>query len=475
LQPENDVAECRDVIKVYRTRVSSVTALSGVTARFPAETVSVLAGPSGSGKSTLIRLLAGMDRPDSGGVVVGGVRVDQASSRALRKLRRHHVGFVFQRPSDNFFPHLTIGEHLSMAARSAGRRRFAEPEEIAEVLGFAHRLGHLPSELSGGEQARAAMAQVLVGGPSIIVADEPTANLDTVSAKTLLDAMDLLVGHGVTFIVSSHDAQVIRRGGHLVELEHGQVRAKRRALAEHFAHMPVAVSSAADVPGLQEATAEVRLHARSLSKTYRQGSEKVEALREASLDVMEGELVGLVGRSGSGKTTLVNIAAGWERPDGGRLSVVGKDPARDIPTWDEVAVLPQQLGLIGEFTVRENIEYPVRLAGRLPELAWLVEELIEALGLEKLQDRYPKETSVGEQQRAGLARALVLSPRLLLADEPTGHQNAEWAEAMFQTLREATANGTACIAASHDESLLVYVDRVLSMSDGVLEALPEGA
>ena len=82
---------------------------------------------------------------------------------------------------------------------------------------------------------------------------------------------------------------------------------------------------------------------------------------------------------------------------------------------------------------------------------------------------------MGEQQRAGLARALVLSPRLLLADEPTGHQNAEWAEAMFRTLREATANGTACVAASHDESLLVYVDRVLAISDGVLEALPEGA
>jgi ABC-type lipoprotein export system ATPase subunit len=473
LQPEPDVAECRDVIKVYRTRVSSVAALSGVTARFPARAVSVLAGPSGSGKSTLIRLLAGMDRPDSGQVVVGGVRVDRASSRALRRLRRQQVGFVFQQPSDNFLPHLTIGEHLTMAARSAGGRRFAEPEQIADVLGFTHRLGHLPGELSSGEQARAAMAQVLVGGPDIIVADEPTANLDTTSATRLLDAMELLVSHGVTFIVSSHDAQVIRRGGHLVELEHGQVRAKRRALAEHFAQVPSALPVA--VRDEDRAPGHVRLHARSLTKTYRRGSERVEALREASLDVSAGELVGLVGRSGSGKTTLVNIAAGWERPDGGTLSVVGKDPARDVPTWDEVAVLPQQLGLIGELTVRENIEYPVRLTGRLAELTWFVDEMIAALGLEALQDRYPKETSVGEQQRAGLARALVLSPRLLLADEPTGHQNAEWAEAMFQTLREATANGTACVAASHDESLLVYVDRVLSMSDGVLEALPEGA
>jgi ABC-type lipoprotein export system ATPase subunit len=474
LQPEPDVAECREVAKVYRTRVSSVAALSGVNARFPAQTISVVAGPSGSGKSTLIRLLAGMDRPDSGEVVVADVRVDRASSRTLRRLRRQHVGFVFQRPSDNFLPHLTVGEHLTMAARTGGGHRFSEPEEIADVLGFAHRLGHLPGELSGGEQARAAMAQVLVGGPSIIVADEPTANLDTTSATRLLDAMELLVSHGVTFIVSSHDAQVIRRGGHLIELEHGQVRTKRRARAEHFAAVPTPLPAAA-LPDRDAAAGDVRLHARSLTKTYRRGSERVEALRHASLDVREGELVGLVGRSGSGKTTLVNIAAGWERPDGGELSVVGKDPARDVPTWDEVAVLPQALGLIGELTVRENIEYPVRLAGRLDELKWFVDEMIDALGLQALQDRYPKETSVGEQQRAGLARALVLSPRLLLADEPTGHQNAEWAELMFQTLREATSNGTACVAASHDESLLVYVDRVLAISDGVLEALPEGA
>jgi putative ABC transport system ATP-binding protein len=146
-----------------------------------------------------------------------------------------------------------------------------------------------------------------------------------------------------------------------------------------------------------------------------------------------------------------------------------------VPSWDEVAVLPQQLGLIAELTVRENIEYPARLAKRLPELSWLIDELIDALGLEALQDRYPKETSIGEQQRAGLARALVLSPQLLLADEPTGHQNAEWAEAMFRTLQQATAEGTACIAASHDESMLAYVDRVMTMSDGVLKALPAGA
>lgn len=468
MQPEPSVAECRDVGRIYRTRSSAVHALAGVTAEFPARAISTVAGPSGSGKSTLIRMIAGLDRPDSGQLAVGGVRVDRASPRTLRRLRRRMVGYVFQRPSDNFLPYLTVGEHLSIAARQAADH-FAEPEELAEVLGIAHRLGHRPSELSGGEQARAAMAQVLLAGRSIVVADEPTANLDTAASTQLLDAMELLLEHGVTFVVSSHDMQVIRRAEHLVELEHGRVRAKSRARPEHFAAREAAA------PIDRRGAGVVRLHARSVKKSYRLGSEEVHAVREASFDILGGELVGLVGRSGSGKTTLVNIAAGWERSDGGRLSVVGKDPAQSVPTWEEVAVLPQQLGLIGELTIRENVEYPVRLAGRLSELSSFIDELIGALGLQPLQDRYPKETSVGEQQRAGLARALVLSPRLLLADEPTGHQNAEWAGAMFRALREATSQGTACLAASHDESVLLYMDRVLGMSDGILEALPNGA
>ena len=188
MQPEPSVAECRDVGRIYRTRSSAVHALAGVTAEFPARAISTVAGPSGSGKSTLIRMIAGLDRPDSGQLAVGGVRVDRASPRTLRRLRRRTVGYVFQRPSDNFLPYLTVGEHLSIAARQAADH-FAEPEELAEVLGIAHRLQHLPSELSGGEQARAAMARCSCGR-SIVVADEPTANLDTAASTQLLDAMN---------------------------------------------------------------------------------------------------------------------------------------------------------------------------------------------------------------------------------------------------------------------------------------------
>jgi putative ABC transport system ATP-binding protein len=144
-------------------------------------------------------------------------------------------------------------------------------------------------------------------------------------------------------------------------------------------------------------------------------------VQDVSLIVSSSELIGLIGRSsGSGKTTLLNVVAGWKRPDAGSVKVAGRLVEGTPPSWSEIAVLPQRLGLMEGLTVRENLEYPARLAGRLGETRPLIDRLVDSLGLSALQDRYPKETSVGEQQRAALARALVPAPQLLVADEPSG-------------------------------------------------------
>lgn len=139
-----------------------------------------------------------------------------------------------------------------------------------------------------------------------------------------------------------------------------------------------------------------------------------------------------------------------------------------MPSWREVAVVPQQLGLMDELSIRENLEYPARLTGLLDELHPQIDRLIDSLGLTSLQSRYPRETSVGEQQRAALARALVLTPHVLVADEPSGHQDLGWTTRVFQALRRGTDDGTACIAATHDQSVARLLDRVLAITDGRL-------
>lgn len=215
--------------------------------------------------------------------------------------------------------------------------------------------------------------------------------------------------------------------------------------------------------------------ARDVTKTYRRGPESVHALRGVSFELFPGEVVGLVGPSGSGKSTLLNVLCGWEEFDGGAVAWPG-DRATVRPVdrgWGDVGILPQRLGLVEELTVRENVELPVRL-GRLRAAAADAREraarLMRSLGVEHVAPRLPDECSLGEQQRTALARALVLSPRLLLADEPTGHQDETFADAVFETLRTAAADGTSCFVATHNRELVAFADRVLAIRDGRLSA-----
>jgi putative ABC transport system ATP-binding protein len=243
----------------------------------------------------------------------------------------------------------------------------------------------------------------------------------------------------------------------------------------------------------------VLLSARGLVKSYRRGPEEVHALAGVTFDLYPGELVGLVGPSGSGKTTLLNLVVGWEEPDSGTIEWSGRHvPAADR-MWDELAIVPQRLGLVEELSVAENIRLPLRLGTgearppggrgsepsprrgaaqprRSPESKDRARHLMEDLGLAQFADRAPAEISLGEQQRTGLARALVCDPRLLLADEPTGHQDAVWGRGVLRTLRRAAETGTTTLVATHNEEVLKYVDRLLAIRDGEVheEILTEG-
>jgi ABC-type lipoprotein export system ATPase subunit len=207
---------------------------------------------------------------------------------------------------------------------------------------------------------------------------------------------------------------------------------------------------------------------RDVHKSYRRGSEEVHALRGVSLSLFPGEVVVLIGPSGSGKTTLLNVLCGWERPEQGEVLWNGT-PATgslDAVPWSELAVVPQNLGLMEELSVRENVLLPVRLGGAGSEED--VDDLLQAFGLDHLGARAPWEVSLGEQQRVALARALVLGPTLLLADEPTAHQDEGYAKTVYRVLQGATGLGTTCLIASHNREALRAADRVLAIRDGVV-------
>jgi putative ABC transport system ATP-binding protein len=194
-------------------------------------------------------------------------------------------------------------------------------------------------------------------------------------------------------------------------------------------------------------------------------------LAGVDLVVPPGEVVAIAGRSGSGKTTLLMIITGWDRPDAGTVSVGGAPVGDGGPAWSDLAILPQSLGLLDELTLSENVGLPRRLA---PDRAGGdPAALMEQLGIAHLADRYPDEVSLGEQQRAALARAATVGPHLLVADEPISHQNREWARVMMSTLRDLATEGTACVLATHDPIAFAGADRVLDLRDGRLRTRPD--
>jgi putative ABC transport system ATP-binding protein len=215
--------------------------------------------------------------------------------------------------------------------------------------------------------------------------------------------------------------------------------------------------------------AETVVDLRGLEKAFDGPSGPRRVLAGVDLVVGRGEIVAVAGRSGSGKTTLLTLVAGMEQPDAGSIGLFGGGARPDECSWSEVAILPQSLGLLDELTVVENVTLPLRLAD-VPGADDAI-DLMGRLGVDHLADRFPSEISLGEQQRAALARAAIVRPRLLLADEPISHQNQAWAEAMMVVLGGLAAAGTSCLLATHNEIAFDAAHRVFELRDGRLRPL----
>jgi putative ABC transport system ATP-binding protein len=444
----SELALCQGLTKEYATTAGRVEALLDVDAAFARDRITAVVGPSGSGKSTLLRLLAGLERPTRGGVAVDGLELGALTAGELRAVRHDTVSFVAQRPAENFLAHLTIAEHVLLPG-GADEERAAE---LFERLGLGARMDERPAALSGGEQARAALALALLRGTPLILLDEPTAELDATSALALLAALREHADEGAGFVVATHDPDVIAHADASIHLRNGRV-----------------VSEAATVRGPAQAAAKatgdapVAVSANSVSKRYRRGSEVVHAVEEADLALHRGELSVLIGRSGSGKSTLLGLLAGWQRPDEGSVAyAAGAREPRQAP-WHELAIVPQKFGLLMDLSVRENVELPLRLAGRSAEP---VESLLADLGLAELAERLPTEISIGQQQRVAVARALVVAPAVLLADEPASHQDEHWRNAVWTAIAAAAERGAACLAVTHEPDVAGYAAAVWEMHDG---------
>ena len=223
--PNNNIVTIRDLSKIYQQGEINVTALNNISLNIPAGEFLALMGPSGSGKSTLLHIIAGIDRPTRGECHVQGIDVTKLNESQLADWRNQNVGFVFQ--TFNLIPVLTAYENVELPlllTRLSGSQRRQQVNLALELVGLADRAKHLPRQLSGGQEQRVAIARALVTDPSLVVADEPTGNLDSQSAQDVMSILQSLSKTaGKTVIIVTHDPKAAAFGSRSIHLEKGEL------------------------------------------------------------------------------------------------------------------------------------------------------------------------------------------------------------------------------------------------------------
>ncbi|MDQ3859924.1 MAG: ATP-binding cassette domain-containing protein [Actinomycetota bacterium] len=511
--------DARDVFRVYSTPEGDSAALQGLDLSVGEGEVVVVLGPSGSGKSTLLRLLAGHDRPSAGTVRVFGVDLGNLSGRGLARYRAHVLGYVDQHYSRSLDPDLSarqlVGLQLALAGIST-RARNRRADELLERVGLGGRRDAKPRELSGGEQQRIAVCAALAHRPKLLLADEPTGELDAATARRVYDLLgELAREHGCTTVVVSHDLDSISIADRVVRIRDGRVSgaiaagsreeaivvgrggwlrlpeellaragigtlasariANREIVVSPAAHPDPAAradeggSGAGDLPALSTAgrrpsgrVAEIR----GATKAFGAGAQRRTVFDGLDATFDGGKFVVVTGPSGSGKTTLLHLLAGLDDPDEGEVIVCGKSlgsldrSSRAGFRRENLALVRQHADLVPFLSSRENVELALAIRGVSdPEAPERAVAALEAVGLRARVHQRVSRLSAGERQRVSVARALASSPVLLLADEPTARLDEANAVALASLFsRLATEVALAVVCATHDPLLIEQAD-----------------
>jgi peptide/nickel transport system ATP-binding protein len=467
--------------------------------------VLAIVGESGSGKSTtamgLMDLLASNARVE-GSVKINGQEMVGAKKTLLQRTRGREVAYIFQEPMTALNPVYTIGfqivetlrTHFDLGPKEA-KARAIELISMVEIPNPEASFDKYPHQLSGGQRQRAMIAQSLSCDPGLLVADEPTTALDvTVQAEILdlirnlrdkLNSAILLITHDMGVVADLADDILVMKDGLTVEFgTSDQIfnRPNHPYTKELLAAVPKLGSVAvrqieAELVGLPPV---LKLEKVSIEYPKRGRVPAFRAVTDFSLEIYPGEIVGLVGESGSGKTTVGRAAIGLLPTVEGKIEIVGRDLTK--PTAQELREIRRFTGIVFQdpgsslnprLPIGESIGEPLLLSGdaKGAELDRRVEELLDSVELPKsYRNRYPHELSGGQRQRVGIARALALTPSLLIADEPTSALDVSVQARFLELLQELQDRlKFACLFISHDLAVVdILAHRIAVMQDGRL-------
>ena len=468
--------------------------------------VLAIVGESGSGKSSsqmgLMSLLATNARV-TGSVKVRGNEMLGENQRQVRKFRGKEVAYIFQEPMTALSPVYTIGfqsvearqTHMPLSNKQA-KQRAIELLTLVELPEPAKAFDKYPHQLSGGQRQRAMIAQALACDPGLLVADEPTTALDvTVQAEVLdlmrnlkdkLNSAILLITHDMGVVADMADEILVMKDG--LTVEHGSAdqifnRPQHPYTQQLLAAVPKLGSSARrTLPYNENAKPAPVLKLDNVTVAYPKRGRIPEfvAAKNVSLEIYPGEILGLVGESGSGKTTIGRAAIGLIPIKEGKLEIVGKDISH--AKSKELRAIRRHTGIVFQdpasslnprLPIGESIGEPLFLAGEAKgaDLAHRVEDLLDQVELPRsYRNRYPHELSGGQRQRVGIARALALTPDLLIADEPTSALDVSVQARFLDLLQELQGKlNFACLFISHDLAVVdILAHRIAVMQNGEL-------
>jgi ABC-type lipoprotein export system ATPase subunit len=505
------VVELDHVFRVYPTEDGGSAALQGLTFTVREGEIVVVFGPSGSGKTTMLRILAGFDRPSAGRVDVLGVDLRRLGRRRLDEFRGQLLGYADQHYAAALAPELTARELVAFPLGLAGvprKRQLERADALLDVVGLADRAQAHPFELSGGEQQRIAVAAAVGRRPKLLLADEPTAELDSENAAGVYRLIEQIVrAESASAIVVSHDPASAAIADRIVHVRDGRVSAETGRngadgesivvgrggwirLPEEFLHRgrivtrararvegrEIVISGDEQVPEPEVAApiaprvrpaAGAVAELRRVGKRFGSGRWSTDVFADFSARLSGGRFTVVTGPSGSGKSTLLNLLAGLELPSEGEVVVLGEvvssldRAARAALRRTRLGVIAQDTNLVPFLTARENVELTLAARGSTNGDA---QAALSSVGLAELAGQRVARLSMGERQRVAIARAVAARPELLLADEPTARLDAANAVEIGALLsRLVEERGTTIVCATHDPLVIEQADEELEL------------
>jgi ABC-type lipoprotein export system ATPase subunit len=508
------IVELRDVFCVHRTNEGDAAALAGMNlALGRGEVLSVL-GPSGAGKSTILRVVAGLQQPSAGIVRVLGRDIGRMPARTRSRLRHELMGFLGQHSDAALSPDLRMRAAVALPLRLRGTPRRESHRRVAELLeitALADRADALPAELSGGERQRFALCAALAHRPALLLADEPTGELDDASADAVRALIvELARASGTSVILVTHDlatAGVADRtlrirdgritgdrldGEEAVVIDGGWLRLPpdllaaagigRRARVRPTADGVIVTRAAGDPspappaapeapPRPPESWTPAKVELWDVARSFGRGLTRRHVLGRLTHEFAPGRMTAVTGRSGAGKTTLLKLVAGLERATSGQVMLDGHRLG-DLDAEQLASLRRQRIGYLSQepapidfLSAEENTALILRIRGWDADTA--AERAATALTRAGLADRARQRAgrlSAGEAQRLALARALASARGLLIVDEPTSRQDEANARAVAALLAAAAhQDGQTVICSTHDPAVIGQADHVVAL------------